>query len=115
MFVFAIGQVATSTPARSGSPTDCSASIGWSEGALGSTARADCVAEDYAQAHKLGDAMRTLLNERDEIEAELPDLEAANRGEQVRRQRQIDNDIEAIRGVATIRGWPLDPHKEPMP
>ncbi len=86
----------------------CAAVDGWNAGRHGKPAAAECAAADYAEAHKLGQALHELLGERASIEAGLKSLSAEEQGKQRRRQRQIDNDVEAIYGVATIKDWPYE-------
>jgi hypothetical protein len=91
-----------------GTAPPCAAVDGWNAGRHGKPAATECSAADYAEAHKLGQALHELLSERASIEAGLKSLSAEEQGKQRRRQRQIDNDVEAIYGVATIRSWPYD-------
>ena len=90
-----------------------SPATGWSDGRGGHTANVACAASSYVEAHRLGDAMRTLEAEQAAIALELPTLDAESRNTHLRRQRQIDTDIEALRGVATIRGWRAEATGEP--
>lgn len=87
---------------------DCTAVAGWNAGREGGSASAACTSDDYREAHRLGAALHELKREHAGIEARLPTLPEAGHGAQRRRQRQITVDLEAIRGVATTRGWPLD-------
>jgi hypothetical protein len=87
---------------------DCAAQAGWNAGREGQVAAAACSDEDYREAHRLGEALHQLKQEHAEIESRIATLAEADRGAQRRRQRQITIDLEAIRGVATTRGWPLD-------
>src|SRR5687768_3153681 len=91
----------------------CAPVEGWNAGRAGRAAPAACTAADYAEAHKLGTALHELATERAAIEARLPSLPAAERGQQQRRQRQLDNDIEAIHGVATLKHWPYEGAPDP--
>lgn len=87
----------------------CTGLDGWNDGRDGHNPRSDCAqAGDYTEAHRLGTALHQLRNEHEAIAAQLERAEPAQRGVLQRRQRQIDIDLEAIRGVATTRGWPLD-------
>jgi hypothetical protein len=89
-------------------PAGCSEVDGWNGGRAGSPASTECKEESYQQAHRLGLALHELKTERAAIETRIDSLPQEKRGAQRRRQRQIDNDVEAIRGVATVNGWPLD-------
>lgn len=85
---------------------DCRAVDGWRQGGAGLTALPGCVNRGYREAHELGSSLQALQVERASIDAQIleePDAAAALR----RRQRQIDVDIEAIRGLAVIEGWDL--------
>lgn len=87
----------------------CAALDGWNAGRSGTEARATCDGEDYREAHRLGDALKQLQDEHARIERGLPGLEPAARAAARRRQRQLEVDLEAIRGLATIKAWPLEP------
>jgi hypothetical protein len=87
---------------------NCAPVDGWNAGRGGRPPDAACVAAGYAEAHKLGDALHALVTERAAIEAGLGALATGEQARQRRRQRQIDNDVEAIHGVATIKGWPYE-------
>lgn len=94
---------------------DCSAAGGWQAGRGGRAADAACEAPDYREAHRLGEALHALLKERRALATQLPQAAPAAQGPLRRRQRQLDTDLEALRGLATLRGWPLDPLPEPPP
>jgi hypothetical protein len=87
---------------------DCGGLAGWNAGRDGRVADAACSAAEYVEAHRLGNALHELRVERDRIEAGATSRDAGAQAASRRRQRQIDVDLEAIRGVATTRGWPLD-------
>jgi hypothetical protein len=93
---------------------DCSPQAAWSAGREGAAAAPGCGTAEYREAHRLGQAVHDLRQERDALERQAaratPDAAGALR----RRQRQIDTDLEAIRGLATIKGWPLDLVQEPV-
>lgn len=109
MFLSLLFALATATP-------PCTGLSGWNDGREGQNPRADCVAaSDYAEAHRLGSALLELRNEHAGIAGRLDAADAAQRSTLQRRQRQIDIDLEAIRGVATTRGWPLDIKPEITP
>ena len=93
---------ATATAAVPG----CTDQDGWNRGRAGDAARSECGA-DYQEAHRLGTALRLLDREHAQIEARVAQGTAADAGPLRRRQRQIDIDREAIRGLATIHGWPI--------
>lgn len=100
---------AAAAPAPACTPLD-----GWNHGREGGQARSECGA-DYLEAHRLGDALHALKREHAELARQRRGAAPAQDGALLRRQRQIDIDIEAIRGVATTRRWPLDvtPEIEP--
>jgi hypothetical protein len=100
---------ANAAPAAGCTPLD-----GWNRGREGGIARAECGA-DYLEAHRLGDALHALKREHADLDARRRGAASAQEGEWLRRQRQIDIDLEAIRGVATTRGWPLDVAPEIKP
>lgn len=93
---------------------DCSPQAAWKAGREGEAAARDCGTAEYREAHRLGQAVHDLRRERDAVEQQAaratPDAAGALR----RRQRQIDTDLEALRGLATIKGWPLDLRPEPV-
>ena len=84
----------------------CTDVDGWNTGRRGVPADAACTADAYAEAFRLGESLAELKTRRDALDAQVaksPDQAGALR----RQQRQIDVDIEAIHGVATLRGWPV--------
>ena len=91
----------------------CAPVDGWNAGRTGKPVDAACTAAGYAEAHKLGHALHELASERAAIESGLASLSAEEQGKQRRRQRQIENDVEAIHGVATIKGWPYEGAPDP--
>jgi hypothetical protein len=91
----------------------CDPAQGWQAGREG-LAAARCEAGDYREAHRLGQALHELRQERAKLLQALPGTPAAQQGALQRRVRQLDVDLEAIRGVATIKGWPLDVAPEPV-
>lgn len=93
----------------------CTGLDGWNAGRTGAAAESNCTAEDYREAHRLGAALKQLRDEQVEIERSLPTLKPEAQAVARRRQRQLDVDLEAIRGLATIKAWPLDPVQEPTP
>lgn len=95
------------------SPPDCAALRGWDAGRGGIAALPACAAApDYREAYRLGDALHALKRERAALQPRLAQAAPAARGALQRRLRQLDTDLEAIRGLATIKGWPLDPVQE---
>lgn len=87
---------------------DCAAESAWNAARAGKPAIAACSSDAYREARRLGEALHQLKQEHAAIDARIATLPAAEHGAQRRRQRQITNDLEAIRGVATTHGWPLD-------
>lgn len=79
---------------------------GWNAGRRGEAAAEACTAESYGEAFRLGEALADLETRRAAL-----DVRIAEGGKDVgalrRQQRQLDVDIEAIHGVATLRGWPV--------
>ncbi len=92
-------------PAASAAPA-CSDLDGWNAGRSGEAGDAACTAESYAEAHRLGEALADLETRRAAFDARIEKGDE-DIGMLRRRQRQIDVDIEAIHGVATLRGWPV--------
>lgn len=86
----------------------CAEVDGWNAGRKGQPLESACVSEAYAEAHRLGAALAELRSRHTSLEQEITTNLDANVGVLRRRQRQLEVDIEAIRGVATIRGWPDD-------
>lgn len=87
---------------------DCSERSGWDTGRHGQPADAACTQDDYLEGHRLGEALADLRSEREALEVRIKAAPADTVGLLRRQQRQLDVDIEAIRGVATLRGWPDD-------
>lgn len=101
-------------PAASAAEPDCSELAGWNTGRTGKPADAACTADAYGEAFRLGEALADLVTRHATLDARIaksPDDAGALR----RQQRQIDVDIEAIHGVATLRGWPTDSPKGETP
>lgn len=95
-------------------PLDCGPLAGWNAGRGGAPAASACETAEYREAHRLGQALHALRRERDALERQAADATPAALGGLRRRQRQLDTDLEAIRGLATIKGWPHDLEQEPM-
>lgn len=91
-----------STPAVA----DCADVDGWNDGRQGKAAQAQCESEAYAEAFRLGEALAELQTRHAALEAKLQ-TDTADAGVVRRQQRQLAVDIEAIHGVATLRGWPV--------
>jgi hypothetical protein len=83
---------------------DCRAIDGWRQGESGGSPLPGCIGAPYREAHELGRSLHALLQERAELDQRIA-VEADNAGVLRRRQRQIDIDVEAIRGLAVIEGW----------
>lgn len=94
--------------ALAASPDACSETQGWDDGRAGSAPRASCTEPPYREAHRLGDALRVLKQEHAQLGRAQASMDAGAKLAAGRRQRQIEVDLEAIRGVATIKHWPLD-------
>ena len=90
----------------------CTELEGWTTGRDGKPADAACTAENYAEAYRLGEALADLRERHAALEVRIkPDADDV--GLLRRQQRQLDVDIEAIRGVAMLRGWPDDVSAHP--
>ena len=87
---------------------DCADVAGWNAGRAGQVVSTHCPEDGYREAHRLGEALHQLKQEHATIESRIASGDQADAGPLRRRQRQITIDLEAIRGVATTRGWPLD-------
>lgn len=96
-------------------PEACTEVRGWEDGRAGSAARAACTEAPYREAHRLGDALRALKQEHAQLVRAQATMDAGAKLASARRQRQIEVDLEAIRGVATIKHWPLDVPVPVMP
>lgn len=92
----------------SGAMAACAAVDGWQDGRAGKGRADGCDAAEYVEAHRLGASLLELQVERRGIAQAVAAKTVTDVGAQQRRQRQLDNDIEAIRGLATIKGWPVD-------
>ena len=96
-----------STPAFA----DCADVDGWNDGRHGKTVKSSCEEDGYAEAFRLGEALADLEARHAALESRIqPDAEDA--GVLRRQQRQLAVDIEAIHGVATLRGWPVGTPQE---
>ncbi len=101
-------------PAAHAAGPDCTEIGGWNTGRDGRPADTACTTDAYAEAFRLGEALADLVSRRAALDARIarsPDDAGALR----RQQRQIDVDIEAIHGVATLRGWPTSPPEGETP
>lgn len=87
---------------------DCSALEGWNSGRSGNVVASVCASTDsYLEGYRLGESLFTLEQQRKQLDEQIAaDTDPASTGTLRRRQRQLDVDIEAILGVATVRGWP---------
>ena len=86
---------------------DCADIAGWNTGRHGKPADAACTADAYVEAFRLGEALAGLTTRRTALDTRI-DQSPEEAGTLRRQQRQIDVDIEAIHGVATLRGWPTN-------
>ncbi|MBB5207854.1 hypothetical protein [Chiayiivirga flava] len=86
----------------------CAPVDGWQDGRAGKGRSDGCDGAEYAEAHRLGASLHELEVEHRAIARAIAEKSVTDIGVQQRRQRQLDNDIEAIRGLATIKGWPLE-------
>lgn len=94
------------TLARASEPA-CTELDGWSTGRDSKAADNACNTDSYAEAYRLGEALADLRARHAALEAKIkPDADDV--GLLRRQQRQLEVDIEAIRGVAMLRGWPDD-------
>jgi hypothetical protein len=100
-------------PTAGKTTSECNAQSGWDRGRVGGEREAACSRDAYAEAYRLGEALHQLQQERIALDSELRGIAASQRGARLRRQRQIDTDLEAIRGVAIIRGWERGAAVEP--
>lgn len=94
-------------PAATAATNACSALDGWNAGRQGQVAQTECDQDAYTEAHRLGSALAELHQQHTDVEKQII-AEPENAGALRRRQRQLDVDIEAIHGVAVLRGWPVD-------
>ncbi|HPA02037.1 MAG TPA: hypothetical protein PLK29_07415 [Chiayiivirga sp.] len=106
-------------PAAYAVAPSCADVDGWNAGRRSQAADAACTAEGYAEGYRLGEALADLETRRKALEGRIAGG-AQDAGALRRQQRQIDVDIEAIHGVATLRGWPVqtlseDAKKETAP
>ena len=95
-------------------PFECAPLAAWNAGRAGAPMADGCSTAEYREAHRLGQALHVLRRERDALEAQAGQSSPDVLGGLRRRQRQIDTDLEAIRGLATIKGWPHDLAQEPV-
>ncbi len=94
-------------PASAADTPACTDLAGWNAGRTGHATNDACTQDAYAEAFSLGQSLWDLRQQRAALDPKI-----AAGGDDVgllrRRQRQIDVDIEAIRGVAVTRHWPDD-------
>src|SRR5690606_35313058 len=81
----------------------CTDQRGFDRGRAGLARAEQCAAEDYASAWRLGESLRTLAAERDALAAGQAGRDPAARNAAARRIRQLEVDIEAIRGLLQLR------------
>jgi hypothetical protein len=81
----------------------CTEQRGFDRGRAGLERAAHCDSDDYAAAWRLGGAMAELVAERDALAAGQGARAAEARRAAARRMRQLEVDIEAIRGVLQLR------------
>lgn len=86
----------------------CEAVDGWQDGRAGKGRGDGCDGAEYVEAHRLGASLHELQAEHRAIQRAIEAKTVDDVGVQQRRQRQLDNDIEAILGLATVKGWPVD-------
>lgn len=89
----------------------CTAEKGWEAGRSGNALSTLCTQEPYQEAYRLGSALAELHARHAELGAQM-EKTPEKTGELRRLQRQVDVDIEAINGVAVLRGWPMSPLQE---
>ena len=85
---------------------DCSPRDAWERVRAGEATQPACDAEEYQRAARLARELGGLEAQRAQLDTNLARLDAGSpeAGQTRRRIRQIDVDIEAIRGVAVTRG-----------
>lgn len=82
----------------------CDGQRGFDRGRAGLEAAAHCGSDDYASAWRLGGELAALLRERDALAAGQSGRSAPEQNAAARRMRQLEVDVEAIRGVLQLRG-----------
>ncbi|MDW8478735.1 MAG: DUF2799 domain-containing protein [Xanthomonadales bacterium] len=93
---------------RQGLSGYCSGRRGWIEGQRGREDPAPCRESehpDFVQALRLGAEYARFATEVEGLRRELQHLPADGQAEAVRRIQRALAEMEAIRGVATVRGW----------
>lgn len=101
-------------PPTASAAAGCSELDGWNTGRQGQDASTECGESAYAEAYRLGEALADLQAKRAAVAGEIKAGTADDIGALRRRQRQLDVDIEAIHGVATLRGWPVEVSNRPQ-
>ena len=93
-------------PRQQAATPDCTPRQAWEQERLGEPLTAACQSDDYRRAARLARELSDLEAQRAQLEAAMADLseDSAAAGQTRRRIRQIDVDIEAVRGVAVTRG-----------
>ncbi|MEZ5483714.1 MAG: hypothetical protein R3F01_00875 [Lysobacteraceae bacterium] len=96
----------TPEPASSIATASCAPRYAWERVRAGDAPDAGCHEEAYRQATRLARELGELEAQRAQLETSLAGLaeDSASAGQTRRRIRQVDVDIEAIRGVAITRG-----------
>ena len=93
-------------PRQQATTPDCAPRQAWTLVRGGEPLAAACQSADYRQAARLARELGGLKAQRAQLEAALAELasDSPAAGQTRRRIRQLEVDIEAIRGVATTRG-----------
>jgi hypothetical protein len=93
---------------RAGLIAYCRGPQGWNDGLTGEAERDFCAEDDfpdYAQAQRLAREHRAFEAEAAALRREIEALPEEEQGIKRRQLNRINGEMEAIRGVATIREW----------
>lgn len=86
----------------------CRGPQGWNDGLVGDGEPDLCAEEtfpDYVQAQRLAREHRAFEREAESLRREIESLPEEEQGSKRRQLNRISGEMEAIRGVATIREW----------
>jgi hypothetical protein len=87
---------------------DCSPAAQWRAGQNGEAAQPACTEAEARDAHALGSELHALRDEYERIAEALRAMPLADdAGARMRRQRQLQVDMEAIESEAQVRGWSI--------
>ncbi len=97
---------------RQGLSGYCTGARGWLEGQRGRQDPRPCEEQehpDFVQALRLGAEYASFATEVERLRREIERLQGEEQNHAIRSMQRALAEMEAIRGVATVRGWSLTP------